>query len=253
MSQQLQANMLGAEIGRGGFGTVYEMKDDPSICVKVSHKGPQSQSCRQWSNEYKKISTLATNIEKTHSNALKRLKYVRLLTPIKFHENNDSCYMLMPRIYRPDHTDTPQPTIQAQLGVETCKMVHKGRGEFIGLKEIRSFVQSQQVLEQVVKELGKAMALIHFYGKNDAYDIEVFLGIEKHNKTIRFYIADFDLSEEIKTMNPETIKRVVWSLDAVPYFPTKHTDPRLFDIFKNAYAKIAANDEIVEEIFKYYG
>ena len=40
---------IGIEIGRGGYGTVYEVKGDPSLCVKMSHK--KMEGCRKWSNE----------------------------------------------------------------------------------------------------------------------------------------------------------------------------------------------------------
>ena len=41
---------LGDEIGRGAFGIIYKLADDPKYCVKVSNK--TSIGCRQWSNEY---------------------------------------------------------------------------------------------------------------------------------------------------------------------------------------------------------
>jgi tRNA A-37 threonylcarbamoyl transferase component Bud32 len=157
--------------------------------------------------------------------------------------------MILPRIYRPNKDKGY--TIQAQLGSESCHMIHKGRGEFIGLKEIRKYI-SENDIEIACQELGTMMALIHFVGKNDAYDIEVFLGKELHSKKSRFYIADFDLSEEIKQYDDDTIERICWSLDAIPYFPNNN-NKKLFDLFKNGYSKIAQNHELVEKIFENYG
>ena len=242
-------NLIGKEIGRGAFGIVYEKKNDSSKCIKVSNKSKGSIHCRQWSNENKKINTLMTNIEKYYPN-YNKFKFVKILKPSEFVETSNECYMILPRIYRPNKDDGY--TIQAQLGAISCNMIHKGRGEFISLKEIRQYI-SEKDIELASHELGMIMALIHFIGKNDAYDIEVFLGKELHSKKCRFYIADFDLSEEIKEYDSETIERICWSLDAVPYFPNSHTNKKLFDLFKNGYEQIAKNPKIVQEIFENYG
>ena len=87
------------------------------------------------------------------------------------------------------------------------------------------------------------MGNIHFIGKNDGYDIEVYLGrknVCNNNDThqLGFYIADFDLSESIEKYDIETVKRLVWSLDAVPYFPS---EGKLLDLFKDGYLKAAGS------------
>lgn len=41
-------------------------------------------------------------------------------------------------------------------------------------------------LEIACFELGVMMSLIHHYGKNDAYDIELYLGKEANSKKCRF-------------------------------------------------------------------
>lgn len=239
-------NILGEEIGRGGFGVVYQKKDDASKCIKVSNK---KGHCRQWSNEHNKIINFMKNIENDYP-AYNKFKVVKILKSIEFTESSHDCYMILPRIYRPNRNEGY--TIQAQLGCNSCNVIHKGRGEFIGLKEIREYMSDEDI-EIACHELGMMMALIHFVGKNDAYDIEVFLGKELHSKKSRFYIADFDLSEEIKKYDDETIKRMAWSLDAVPYFPNESNNKKLFDLFKSGYSKIAQNPELVEKIFENYG
>lgn len=247
-------NILGQEIGRGGFGIVYTHKNDSALCVKVSNKVKGNQSCRQWSNEYKKITSFYDKISSL--DIYHKLKLTKVLKPTEFVESPDQCYMIMPRVFRPEGKDVIKPTIQAQLGCPSCDMIHKGRGEFLGLEQIKKFVDVKD-LELVSYELGVLMGLIHFVGKNDAYDVELYMGKEGNSRKCRFYLADFDLSEDYNTITPEVIQRITWSLDAVPYFPTEDGDPILFAKFKKGYSEIAKfaniSDDIVEQIFENYG
>ena len=243
-------DILGNEIGRGGFGIVYMMKTDDAKCVKTSTK---KSSCRQWSNEYQKIMQIFNKIE-SHS-AFHSIKNVRIIKPIEFKETNDICYMTMPRVFRPEGKDFMKPTIQALLGVKSSRVVYKGRGENIGLEQIREYISSEE-LDKMSHELGILMGLIHFVAKNDAYDIELYLGKESNSKKCRLYIADFDLSENIISYDKETIERIAWSLDAVPYFPKPNVDIHLFSKFEKAYRHIAImsgiSKEIVDMIFEQY-
>jgi hypothetical protein len=251
---------LGAELGRGGFGRVYIKADEPSLCVKISTKH-NGQSCRQWSNEYKKIKDIYSHLE-SHP-LYKKLKRATLLIPKNFIETDADCGMIMPRILRPTAIGSPKNTVETitlhpQLGLPTGSMVFKGRGEFLGLAEIQKWVSFKE-LKTVAYELGTLMGLIHFVAKNDAYDIEVFLGREKHSRTLKFYIADFDLTETYTNLSEPIIERLRWSMDAVPYFPTINSSPELFKLFLEGYKKIAigANAELgstwVNKIFEYYG
>lgn len=243
-------NLLGDEIGRGGFGIVYIKKDDPSLCIKVSNKNKEkNQSCRQWSNEFKKIKDFMTKII-DHS-SYKKLDMVRVVNPIDFIDTNDSCYVILPRIFRPEGRDDKQPTIQAQIGWKSVRIVHKGRGEFIGLKEILEYI-SKEDLHKACFELGVMMALIHHVGKNDAYDVELYLGKEANSKKCRFYIADFDLSDKIIEYNTETIERITWSMDAIPYFPKASCDSQLFELFRKGYDTIETTGTLSDKIFEEY-
>lgn len=234
---------FGSEIGRGGFGIVYEDKNDLSRCIKVSNK--KQVHCRQWSNEHKKLLDIQSKI----SDYLPRFKMVRLLSSLEFNETSSMCHMILPRIFRPNRDEGY--TIQSQIGCDSCNVIHKGRGEFIGLKEILNYI-SYEDLELACYELGKMVSLIHFIGKNDCYDMEVFLGKEHNSRKIRFYIADFDLSEQINEYDHETVRRMAWSLDAVPYFPNKEQKV-LFERFKKGYEKYSTSSKIVEQIFESYG
>lgn len=243
--------LLGDEIGRGGFGTVHIHKKDPSLCIKVSNKSSNnSTSCRQWSNEYKKITSFVDNIQDLPS--YKGLKLVKVIKPIEFTDTNQQCYMVLPRVFRPEgKASNNLPTIQAQFGFPSVRMVHKGRGEFIGLNEIKEYM-SKEDIEIASKELGIIMGLIHFVGKNDAYDVELFLGKEYRGKKSKLFLADFDLSETIKQYDAETIHRMAWSLDAVPYFPRESVDPKLFELFKQGYTRVSPDEKVVEKILEDY-
>lgn len=247
-------NIIGEEIGRGGFGVVYTHKNDSSLCVKVSNKVKGNQSCRQWSNEYKKINSFYDKIQ--DQEIYKKLKLTRVLKPTEFVESSEQCYMIMPRVFRPEGKDVIKPTFQAQLGCPSCDMTHKGRGEFIGLEQIKKYFNDKDI-ELVSYELGVLIGLIHFVGKNDAYDVELYMGKDGNSRKCRFYLADFDLSEEYKNITPDIIQRLTWALDAVPYFPTEESDPELFEKFKKGYKESATlggiSDVIIDQIFANYG
>ena len=95
------------------------------------------------------------------------------------------------------------------------------------------------------------MGLIHFVGRQNALDIEVFLGREYRSNQVRFYIADFDTSTEIKQFDEKAIQEMVASLADKPYFPKKISDEKLFYLFYQGYASIVPRP-IVEKIFSYY-
>lgn len=236
---------LGSELGRGAFGTVYAKRNDPTMCLKVSNKlkHQNSNACRQWSNEYKTIKTFMNRMNKRKNST----SLVRIVEPTKFDESDSMCYMELPRIYRPDGKDGP--TLQAQLGVPSCQLIHKGRGEFIGLKEVRQFVKDEKDIERIAYELGLMIASIHFVGRNDAWDVEVFLGKEANTRKCRLYLADFDLSKEITEYDNATIERMVWSIEAVPYFPTRESSMKLFKLFKKGYFKVAARQDRLKEAY----
>lgn len=257
---------LGNEIGRGGFGTVYVKSDDPGLCIKVSHKNKginASSACRQWSDEFKKITTMMKNIRASKNVnlvSLDKFQHVKIIEPVSFIGTDDACYMVLPRIYRPEGRDVFKPTLQAQFGAATCNAIFKGRGEFIGLKELKQYLpglpeatEKKALLHSIAHELGLMMGMIHFVGKNDGNDIELFMGKEAKSKKVRFYIADFDLSNNIDAYDTETIERMRWSMDAVPYFPRADVDEKMFTVFKAAYASVANNNELVERIFEGYG
>ena len=235
-----EEDQLGEELGRGGYGTVFALNENPNFVVKISSK---KSNCRAWSDEFRKIKNAMFQIE--NDPYYKKLKHVEILEPTEFLENEDGlCFMIMPRIYRPDNN--VGPTLQALFGEKNTDVIYKGRGQFIGLKQIEDIIGERNV-NKFVYELGIAMGLIHFVGKNDGYDVEVFLGVEYNSKKCKCYIADFDLTESVKTFDKETLERILWSLEAVQYFPL-FSDRKLFDIFIKGYTEVGIESGINSDI-----
>ena len=249
-----EIDFIDKEIGKGGYGIVYTVKDMPEIVIKKSNK---NSTCRTWSDEFKKIKLLIKNIKHSPEclDVYESLKMVRILEPEKFVEDDlKNCYMVMKRIYRPEGRDVFEPTLQALLGENNKNMIYKGRGQFIGISDIKKYVNDENIYTAAY-ELGIMMGMIHFVGKNDGYDLEVFLGKEYNTKISRFYIADFDLSENITEYNKDTIERIVWSMTSVEYFP-RENNKKLLDLFLKGYVLIAKikgiDDSIIQNIVDEY-
>lgn len=252
---------LGTVIGRGGYGVVYTLLDRNDVVVKVSS---QTNSCRQWSNEYEKIVNAFALMRITP--LYQSLTTVKMIDVKMFTREQDNCYMVMERVFRPVYGDcNPRtfnkdtPTLQPQFGIEDSDWISKGRGQFIGLKQIRGYLEScplhkNATVETICHELGIFIGLLHFVGKNDGYDIEVFLGREYVDPHLKMFIADFDLTETITQYDKDTIDRMVFCLDAVPYFPSK-SNPTLFTLFGNAYKSVAESvglSEIADIVLERY-
>jgi hypothetical protein len=249
-------DILGSEIGRGGYGVVFESKNDKDMCVKVSDK---TNSCRKWSDEFEKVTSVISKLETNEF--YKKLNYVKIIKPTKYIIRNDGkCYMIMPRIFRPEAKNVKLPTINPQFGVKSYNKIYEGRGQFLGVEQIsKNFINKSYRKEYMLKysyELGILMALIHFVAKNDAYDIELYFGKESRKKNNRVYISDWDLSEKYDQLDDRVISRIAWSLDAVPYFPTLETK-NLMEVFLEGYLEVcekySVSKEVIDKIFKNYG
>ena len=143
-------------------------------------------------------------------------------------------------------------TLHSLFGESRSTYKISERGEFIGLNLLQKLFSLDQ-LKTIAYELGKIMALLHFVSKNDAVDVELYVGIEHKTRKTRIYISDFDLSEKIIDYTDAVIEdRMAWSLSAMPYFPSLDSSKLLYEYFKKGYRKTANNDEVVDKLFSIY-
>lgn len=244
---------LGEEIGHGAYGHVHVDNNNPSICIKMSNKQNDINHCRIWSNEYKKIKTLLSKIE--NHPFYKKLDYVRIVKPTEFIESDTVCYMKMIRIFRAkkinkDEDDESNRMIQSLIGDKNTYYDHKGRGLYMGLKHLKEYIEDDDMMVASF-ELGILMGLIHYVGKCNAFDIELFLGREYLTRKNRFYIADFDMTSTIDNYTPKEIQEMYCSLNDASYFPRPSVNKKLFDKFYEGYC-IIVPFFIAEQVFKDY-
>lgn len=253
-------------IGKGIFATVYGLDKNPYICIKKTNK---KNNCSNWSNEYNKIRNIHKILD--GNKKYKNLKFIKIIDPLYYYETKDgNFYMGLNRIYNP-YKIKELKFIRSKHLLSSCNKLHKNyltinalfgetnasyyksslRGKFIGLDEILKYYNNDEI-KKVSYELGKAMALIHFIAKNDATNIELYIGREYGTRITKIYICDFDLSNEITHFDNYTIDKICWCFDAMPYFPSSTSNKNLYNLFKKGYKKIANNDEIVEKIFNIY-
>jgi hypothetical protein len=245
--------LLGEEIGHGAYGHVHIDNSDSSKCIKMSNKQNDINHCRQWSNEYKKIKTLLSIIEEHPS--YKKIDYVRIVKPTDFIESDTVCYMKMTRIFRAKKIDNEEKEennrmIQSLLGDKNTYYDHKGRGLYMGLKHLKEYIDDNDLLD-ASHQLGIMMGLIHYTGKCNAFDIEVFLGREYSTRKNRFYIADFDMTSTIDTYGEKEIQEMYCSLNDASYFPRPSINKKLFEMFYDGYCSIVPKT-IVERVFRDY-
>lgn len=232
VSYNLDINLL-KEIGRGGFGTVYLDNSQSDVVFKISQK---ANICREWKSEsiiYNKLNE--QNIDE---------KLCKLIKMNDYKVNSESCIMELTRAKNPIDINLNY-TIQPQFGMDNLNYYNKGRGLFLGIKElIDSCIFTNENIKEYIKELALIISKLHYKIKNDGYDLELFLSRENNllddTKHIVIYIGDFDLSKFITDYDKKTIERLEWSLSAVPYFPTKDQS-ELFDIFITNYISEADN------------
>lgn len=248
-------NRLGQEIGRGGFGVVRVLNDASGKVVKISNR--EGSGCRKWSDEYSKLESIK---EKLSANSIyRKLEMVRILFPDSYSEEGNNCYMTLPRIFPAIETET-MATIHPLFGNPgSYRSLTPGRGLYIGLSEIETLLTEEQ-MRQAVMELGIVMALLHFVARNDAFDIEIFLGrSQEDGSDLKLYIADFDLTESIESFDVNTIEnRMYWSLEAISYFPNRDSNNDLYELFREAYMGTATlttgakGQQVAEELFGMY-
>lgn len=214
------------EIGRGGYGIVFIDKTQNDSVFKVSNK---ANTCREWSKEsdiYERINKF--DVDSDLVKVVKMKDYVN---------TGSKCTMELSRAFNP-FEENATFTIHPIFGEEDLERMYPGRGLFMGLNQLydKKIFTSANIYEYI-RQLGGVMAKLHYFVKNDCYDIELF--ISKNSETVQILIGDFDLSEFISEYTDLIIEdRLLWSLIAVPYFPKPtHT---MFQDFKMSYISEAA-------------
>ena len=225
----LKSNNNLVEIGRGGFGIVYLDKTQPNSVFKISTK---ENTCRTWvleSDIYKNLAMF--DIDSKLCKIIKMKDYV---------SNNQMCAMELTRAYNPLGLDIYY-TIQPQFQYTSFNHHYSTRGLFLGINElIENNIFTKENIPNYIAELGIIMAKLHYKVKNDGYDIELFISKINKEETI-IYIGDFDLSKFYD--DEPDIERLVWSLEAVPYFPIEGD---LYKIFSNNYIQEATKYKMAE-------
>ena len=239
-NNMLSNNTSIVEIGRGGGGIVYVDNTQPEFVFKISKKG---NVCRTWNNEKNIYDELSIYDLDTVN-----CEFIKMFS---FENNGESCFLELSRVFNPLNKDANY-TIHPQFGKPSFNVNYKGRGLFLGIKELLEYnIFTPDNLNEYIKDLAIAISNLHYIGKNDGYDIEVFVGSEKNKN--KLFIGDFDLSEMIQEYNDYTIDRLVWCLYAVPYFPRRKNE--LLDVFSDNYilqAKKNNKDDIAIQVIEKY-
>jgi hypothetical protein len=230
-------------IGKGGTGTVYLDPSQPTYVFKVSNK---QDTCRQFDAEYK----IYNHINK-HSIDTELVKVLKM-NGYKMTNNNTGCVLELSRVVNPIDPKLNY-TIQVELGEDTYEYKDPMRGYILGKDQlVGKNILSDDMLPVYSEHLGVVMGRIHYIVKNDAWDVEVYAG--KDGKKTILYVGDFDRSLMIDAYTPDVIERMVWSLAAVPYFPTAE-QPNLFKAFTSGYMKIATSvgkEDIAKVVLSQY-
>jgi hypothetical protein len=207
------------EIGRGGYGIVYLDSNQSNNVFKVSS---MEYTCRQWSIEstiYQRLNNFNIDTE-----------FVKVLKMMDYKNDGYKCIMELTRVINPLDSNLSY-TIQPLFGFDSFEKKYLGRGLFLGLTELYNHIFEPNTIQEYIRQLGIVMARLHYYVKNDCYDIELF--VSKINNKIEIFVGDFDLSIFITDYDNTTINRIIWSLNAVEYFP--HPNNILFENFYASY------------------
>jgi hypothetical protein len=229
------------EIGRGGYGIVYIDSIQKGSVFKVSNK---ANTCRDWSKE----SEIYTIINKFKVDD----DLVKVLKMKDYVNTGHQCTMELTHAVNPIEENATY-TIHPIFGMDKLEKNYPGRGLFLGLEQLyENKIFTAVNIHEYISQLGIVMAKLHYFVKNDGYDIELF--ISKNRETVEIFIGDFDLSEFINEYTDDIIKdRIIWSLTAVPYFPNPANE--LFQDFKKSYISEATKhgkEDIAKRVMVLY-
>ena len=212
------------ELGRGGQGIILANDEFPEYVIKKSNV---SGRCGSWNLEYRTLNDI-------NSKYVPLCSQVELINVYEFLIDEDTCYMMLDRIYRPDNMEGP--AIQTYFGSEDVKLLNKTRGLYLGLKQLSEYLSNTQIIN-TIRCLGQTISNFHYGLQYDLTDVEYLLG-HKYNEPInRIYMLDFDLVRPIEKYDKFSADTLHWSLDSESYFPKP--DTLYYDVFESAYLEEA--------------
>ena len=227
------------QIGKGASGIVYMYDKYNDSVFKISHS---SETCRDWKREAEIYGILNQyDIDEPLCKILKMKDYM---------VNDSLCGMELTRCYNPlgneDHY-TIHPLFQHN---DYDKKID-GRGHYLGMNQlIEKNILIRELIPEYMKQLSIVMAKLHYFVKNDGFDLEIF--VSKQNSNTELYIADFDLSNFYTEITPEIKTKLLSSLESIDYFPI---EGQLYDIFSENYLNEAEKYDmrhIAQEILTDY-
>lgn len=246
------------EIGRGGYGIVYYMKNNPYTAYKTS---PDENVCSTWKKEF----LIHQEIQRELSRCdLSHLSFISFVFAVNYDDGMRNGSRLYPCAFSMNRV-IPYP-IPLPVGIEHLQgevAIHPifgenrtrytaGRGYYVGYNILLEIFGKEKI-KKMVSDLTTAIALIHYCAKFDAYDYECYLG---ENEVL--HICDLNLFEPIKFENSskhvtlESRNKMVSSLNSVSYLPI-YEDHELYNLFRDTYLTVARsfdNEENAIEVIE---
>lgn len=229
-------------IGRGGYGEIYYDSLKPHIVYKKSY----NHGCASLEREYKTWSRAYrayVDYRKKHPGLTKHIaiirpsKYIKLPVGDKFKE----CIFQLKRIIplEGEYVWHPQlGSLEPKLDqlIKTDLFI---RGRQVGPLVLQKALKGLTTLQQLAKQAGTLIGIVHYVAGLDAYDTELAIGYDPQTD-YKLYLIDFDQTKSFKDTpdRSQLIERLVSSLEDVPYYPNPSSD--LYPAFKKAYLKVAA-------------
>ena len=228
------------EIGRGGNGIIYSSANCPTVALKLSKS---NIACKDFKEQFDIQNKLyeCFNSVNVDSGFRKRVCILKARgfteykapTTILGKSADGKCSFKMRRIFQFKKYKGKLP-IQTFLGKVDYVNEVKGRGTYLGQKQIRSLLTKyncgnsyiktpQQKLDQLIEDMGTSIALINLVCGYTHADIEFILGKSlKDSNCYKLFIIDFD---QVKKLNPKkNIDKLVeddleWPFTAEYYYP----------------------------------
>ena len=225
------------EIGRGGFGKILVLDNDPSLVQKVN---TSDVFCKDLKNEYELQLSAHEALVELRKKVLMS-SFVEIPHPFDWKPFNGGkkCSYLMERIFPPivgekylwhvywSHEDPHYDKTIAEAGSYI-------RGRYLGREKLLSLLP-QLSIPVLLRSMGLLIATVQFGSMQTGVDVELVLGRRGDPEgPLMLWLIDFDKSQETKYLKEnDKIEQWMWTLDAEPYWPIS-TDPG-YEYFRESY------------------